>query len=47
MEAIICQHLYWPGIGNAVGEEVMNCKPFQPTKRLNKTYGKLPANEAE
>ena len=47
MEAIIYQHLYWPGIGNAVGKEVTNCDTCQRTKRLNKKYGKLPAKEAE
>ena len=47
MEAMICQHLYWPGIGNAVGKEVTNCDTCQHTKRLNKKYGKLPAKEAE
>ena len=28
-EAIICQHLYWPGIRPAVRKEVTNCDTYQ------------------
>ena len=47
IEAMIWQHLYCTGIGNAVGKKVMNCDNLSHTKWLNKTYGKLPAKEAE
>ena len=44
---MICQHLYWPGIINAVRKEVTNCDTLQRTKLSNKKHGKLPAKEAE
>ena len=47
MEAIICQHLYWPDIRNSVRMEVTNCGTCQHTTRSNKKYGKLPANLSE
>ena len=31
-EAMICQHLYWPGIIDAVQKEVTNCDTCQRTK---------------
>ena len=46
-EAMIRQNVYWPGIINAFWKEVTNCDTFQGTKQSNKTYGKLPAQEAE
>ena len=46
-EATICQHLYWPGIREAVWKEVTNCDTFQRTNLSNKKYDKLPAKEAE
>ena len=39
MEAIICQHLFWAGIRNALWKEVTNCDTFQHTKRSNIEYG--------
>ena len=47
MEAIICQHLYWPGIIYAIRKEVTNCDTWQSKKRSNIKYGKLPAQEDE
>ena len=47
MEAIICQHLYCPGIINSARKDVNNCDNFQCTKQSNKKYGKLPAKEVE
>ena len=44
---MICQHLYWPGILEAVYKEVTGCDICQLTKRPTKIYGKLPANLAE
>ena len=46
-EAMIHQHLYWPGIINAVQKEVTNCDIFQRTKHQNKKYDELPAKESE
>ena len=46
-EAMIQQHLYWPGIRPALRKEVTNCDNFQHTKRSNKKYGKLPAKLSE
>ena len=46
-EAIIYQHLYWPGIRYAVRKEVTNCDTWQSKKRSSIKYGKLPAKEAE
>ena len=36
MEAMIRQHLYWPGIRDSVQKEVNNCVTCQRTKRSNK-----------
>ena len=47
MEAIICQHLYWPRIRNSVHKEVNNCDTHQGTKRPHIKYGKLTAKETE
>ena len=44
-ETIICQHLYWPGIIEAVQNEVTGYDMFQRTKRLKNV--KLPARLAE
>ena len=46
-EAMICQHLDWPGIRNSVWKIVTNCDTYQHTKLSNKKYGKLTAKEAE
>ena len=46
-EAMIHQHLYWPGIRKSVRKEVTNCDTFQRTKRLNIKYGKFTDKEAE
>ena len=46
-EAMICQHLYWPGIRDAARKEVKNCDTFQRTKQSNIKYGKLPDKEKE
>ena len=46
-EAINCQHLYWPGIINAVREEVTNSDTCQRTELSNKKYGKLSAKLSE
>ena len=35
-EAMIFQHLYWPGISNVVWKEVTYCDTCQCTKRSNK-----------
>ena len=45
-EAMICQHLYWPGIREAVQKEVSRCNVCQHTKG-SKQNGKLPAKMAE
>ena len=47
MEAVIRQHLYWPGIRYSVRKELENGDTCKRKKRSNKKYGKLPANEAE
>ena len=46
-EAMICQHLYWSDIRDAVQKEVTKCDTCQCTKRSNKKYGKLPAKRDE
>ena len=46
-EAMIFQHLFCPGIINAIWKEVTNFDTYQRTKWSNKKYGKLPAKEAE
>ena len=46
-EAMICQHLYWPGIRPDVQKELNNCDTCQSKKRSNKKYVKLPAKLAE
>ena len=46
-EAIIRQHLYWPGIRGAVHKEVTRCDVCQRAKRSTTKNGKLPANMAE
>ena len=46
-EAMIHQHLYWPGIKDSVYREVTYCDTCQHTKRSIIKYGKLPAKEAE
>ena len=46
-EAMICQHLYWPGIREAIQKEVTNCDVCQLTKRSTEKYGKLPAKLSE
>ena len=47
MEAMIFQHLYWPGIRKSVWKEGNNCDTCQRTKRSNIKYGKLTSKEAE
>ena len=47
MVVMICQHLYYPGIREAVLKEVTNCDTCQRKKHSNKKYDKLPAEEAE
>ena len=42
MEAMIRQHLYWPGIIEAVRKKVTNCDTCQHIKRSNKRHGELP-----
>ena len=42
MEAMICQHLIWPGIREAVRKEVKSCDSCQRNKNSNKRYGKVP-----
>ena len=44
---MIHQHLYWPGIREAVQTEVTVCDTCQRTKRSTKKNGKLPAKLAE
>ena len=44
---MIRQHLYWPGIKNAVWKEVTNCDTCQRTNRSNIKYDELPDKEAE
>ena len=46
-EAMILQHLYWPGIRNAAQKGVTNCDTCQGTKRPNIKYGKLLVKEDE
>ena len=46
-EVMVCQHLYWTVIREAVKKEVTNCDNFQRTKGPNNKYGKLPAKQAE
>ena len=46
-EASISQHLYLPGIKDALYKEVMYCDTCQHTKRSTKKYGKLPVKLAE
>ena len=40
---MICQHLYWPGLKEAVYREVTYCNTCQRTKRSVIKYDKLPA----
>ena len=47
MEAVIRQHLYWPGIRYSVQKQVTNYDTFQHTKISNIKHGKLPAKETE
>ena len=47
VDAMIHQHLCWPGIRNAVRKEVNNYDTCKRTKRSNIKYVKLPAKEAE
>ena len=47
MEAMICQHLYWPDIRDAVQKEVTNCDTCQRKKLSYKKYGRLLAKLAE
>ena len=44
-EAMILQHLYWPGIIKVVQNEGTNCDTCQRAKQSNKRYGKLPAKK--
>ena len=46
-EAMISQHLYWPGIIDAIRKEVTNCDTFKHTILSNIKYDKLTAKEAE
>ena len=46
-DAMIIQHLYWPGMRNAVWKEVTHCDTCKRTKYSNKKYGKFPAKETE
>ena len=46
-EAIIHQHLYWPGIIKAVWKEVTSFDTWQRTKLSNIKYDKSTAKEAE
>ena len=41
------QHLYWPGMIKSIQKEGTDCDTCQCTKRSNKKYDKLPANESE
>ena len=45
-EAMIFQHLYWPGIKYAVYREVTYCDTYQRAKRSTNKYGELPAKLA-
>ena len=45
-EAMICQHLYCPGIRKSVQKEVKNCDTCQHLKRSKIKYDKLPDKEA-
>ena len=47
MEAMICQHLYWPRIREAIKKEVTDCDTLQRTKRSKIKYDKLPSKEDE
>ena len=47
MEAMIIQHIYWPGTIKSVKKEVTNYDTCQRTKLSNIRYGKLTAKEAE
>ena len=46
-EAMLFQHLYWPGIRYSVRKEVTNCDAYQRKKLSNKKYSKLPDKLAE
>ena len=46
IEAMIIQHLYWPGIIKTAHEEVTKCDVCQPTKLLTTKYSKLSAKLA-
>ena len=46
-EAMICQHLNWNDIRNAVRKEVTECDICQRIKWSTKTYGQLPAKLSE
>ena len=46
-EAIIRQHLYWPGIRDAVLKKETNCDTWQIPKLSKIKYGTLTAKEAE
>ena len=46
-EATICQHLYWPGLKEAVYIEVTYCDTCQHKKRSIIKYGKIPAKLAQ
>ena len=43
-EAMISQHLYWPGVRYTVRKKVNDCDTWQRTKWSNIKYFKLPAN---
>ena len=42
MEAIICQHLFWPGIRESIQSEVKNYDSCQRNEKLNKKMVKDP-----
>ena len=46
-EAIVHQHVYFPGIIHATRRELTNCNTSQRTKQSNIKYCKLPAKESE
>ena len=46
-EAMIHQHLYWPGIREVVQKEVTRCDMCQRTNQPTTKYGKLRDNVAE
>ena len=46
-KAMIFQHLYCPGIREAVQKEVTGCDTCQRTKRSTTKYSKLPAKLSE